>query len=268
MKTIAHISDLHFGKEDSDIADALVTEINTRKPSLVVISGDLTQRAHPKQFRRARLFVAKIESPVLIVPGNHDIPMLNLVRRFITPLRAYKKHITKNLFPIFSDDEMVVAGLNTARSRTLKEGRVSPAQLRRIQEAFGSLPNDGRARVLVAHHPVIIPMQLKRKKSSIRKPKKVVRHLEACGIDLVLSGHLHLGIHGDVRSHLPTATRSMIVAQAGPAIARWYLKEGNAYNTVSIDAETITITVRKWENGSFVDVERVVYPRERMITTA
>src|SRR4051794_15727377 len=108
MRTIAHISDVHFGTVDPRVADALVREINARSPSLLVVSGDLTQRARAGQYKQAAEFLARFNSPRLVVPGNHDIPLFNLLRRFFWPLTRYRRHITPDLRPMFRDDEMIV----------------------------------------------------------------------------------------------------------------------------------------------------------------
>src|SRR5262249_20108917 len=81
MRTIAHISDLHFGTEDPQIAAALREDLCGLGPSLVVVSGDLTQRAKPAEFLAAREFLSTIPQPQIVVPGNHDIPLYNLLRR-------------------------------------------------------------------------------------------------------------------------------------------------------------------------------------------
>src|SRR5436190_9638014 len=110
MRTIAQISDIHFGKIDPTVVEALIADIRSQQPSLVVISGDFTQRARAGQYRRAAAFVSRLPRPQLFVPGNHDIPLFDLVSRFFTPLRNYKKFITTDLRPLFRDEELLVIG--------------------------------------------------------------------------------------------------------------------------------------------------------------
>src|SRR4051812_2795481 len=104
MKTIAHISDLHFGRVDERVAEGLLADLRAIAPNLVVISGDLTQRARSSQFEQARSYLDKILFPQLVIPGNHDIPLFDLIRRFFSPLTRYKKYISDNLSPEYIDD--------------------------------------------------------------------------------------------------------------------------------------------------------------------
>lgn len=265
MRTIAHISDLHFGKEDTSLGRELLASLERAQPSLVVISGDLTHGARPWQFEQARSFIDSIGAPTLVVPGNHDIPAYNVVRRFLRPLHAYRTHITDDLAPAYSDDEMIVVGLNTARARTLKEGRVSRAQLRDLHHAFSQFPQDHRVRIVVSHHPVVIASARwdRRKRTSIRKPVRVINACEACAVDLFLSGHVHRTLSGDVRAHHPGTRRPMVAAQAGAALSRWHLKEPNAYNIVSIHPHQITVSYRCWDAGSFVERESMTFARKQ-----
>src|SRR3954463_8208261 len=110
MRTIAHISDLHFGKTDPAVVEGLVADLNAHKPDLLVVSGDFTQRARRGQYEQAAAFLKRVPTPQLVVPGNHDIPMYDwgFVPRFVAPLRNYRRYITNDLRPYYPDDEMIV----------------------------------------------------------------------------------------------------------------------------------------------------------------
>ena len=110
--------------------------VNTVKPDLVVVSGDLTQRAREEQFREAKAFLDTLPQPQIVVPGNHDVPLYNVVARFVSPLHNYKKIIGENTEPLYQDEEMVVVGVNTARSLTWKNGRINEDQIDRVRRAF------------------------------------------------------------------------------------------------------------------------------------
>src|SRR5215204_5310780 len=129
MRKIAHISDLHFGAADPLVAELLAEAIESIRPDLVVVSGDLTQRARKSQFLEARSFLDRLSFPQLIVPGNHDVPLYNVFDRFVNPLENYQRYITPDLEPFHSDDEIAVAGVNTSRSLTIKGGRISGSQI-------------------------------------------------------------------------------------------------------------------------------------------
>src|SRR5688500_1967621 len=124
-KTILHFSDIHFGGEHApDRADELLARIESRRPDVVAGAGDLTQRARTEQFRQARAFLQRIESPLIVVPGNHGVPLWHVFHRFIKPLKKYRRWITPDLNPIYMDDGLAVMGLNTARSFTIKGGEI------------------------------------------------------------------------------------------------------------------------------------------------
>src|SRR3954464_5604942 len=108
MRTLVHLSDLHFGRTDQNLVKPLIKTIGEIKPDLVAVSGDLTQRARSHQFVAARAFLDALPKPQIVVPGNHDIPLRNILLRFVSPLDKYRQYITHDLLPFYSDDEIAV----------------------------------------------------------------------------------------------------------------------------------------------------------------
>jgi 3',5'-cyclic AMP phosphodiesterase CpdA len=249
MPTIAHISDLHFGKEDPPVAEALLAELGARAPRLVAVSGDLTQRARAREFRAARAFLDGLPGAVLVVPGNHDVPLWDVVSRFARPLHNYRRHLTPELAPFFHQEDLAVMGVNTARSWTFKNGRISWAQIEQIRARFAPLP-ERVFKVLVTHHP-FIPSPGDPDPPVVGRGFHALQAAEAAGVDLLLAGHLHLGFSGDVRAHHLSIRRSMLVAQAGTAISLRTRDEPNTYNWITFEAPHLTIEVRGWAAGAF-----------------
>src|SRR5947209_5419336 len=134
MRTIVHLSDLHFGRIHEPATEPLVRQIVALQPQLVVISGDLTQRARTSQFQEARRFLESLPQPQIVVPGNHDVPAYNLVRRFLDPLKRYRQYITSDLLPTYIDDEIAVFGLNSARSLTTQYGKLRERDIAAVCE--------------------------------------------------------------------------------------------------------------------------------------
>src|SRR3954466_14254925 len=138
MRTLLHLSDLHFGRIDPAILTPLVRFIGELKPDVVAISGDLTQRARTTEFLAAKEFLAAIPFPQIVVPGNHDVPLHNLFARFARKLDRYRRYITADLQPVFADSEVVAVGVNTARAFTWKDGRINAWQLKQLRTALGT----------------------------------------------------------------------------------------------------------------------------------
>ena len=116
MRTLVHLSDLHFGRVDAALLAPLRALVERLEPDVVVVSGDLTQRARSGQFQQARVFLDSLPGPQIVVPGNHDVPLYNVFSRFLTPLVKYRRHVTDDLSPEYVDEEIAVLGINTARS--------------------------------------------------------------------------------------------------------------------------------------------------------
>lgn len=259
MRCIAQISDLHFGTEDAKIAEGLRTDLQAQDPSLIAISGDLTQRARTKQFRAARAFLDSLPSPQIVVPGNHDVPLFDVLRRFLSPLGRYKRWITPILNPCYEDAEIVVAGINTARSLTWKSGRVSGEQVELIRRQM--CPSGGdRFKIVMTHHPFIPPPgDPVHAIDLVGRAALALPVIDEGGVDLLIAGHLHHGYSGDVRTYYPATSRSIIVVQAGTAISRRIRSEPNGYNILRLDRTTIDIEVRAWNGSAFVKEKQAVY---------
>src|SRR3954452_19014601 len=181
MRTIAHISDVHFGKIDPQIVEALIADLHAQKPDLMVISGDLTQRARAGQYQQAAEFLNRLPTPQIVIPGNHDIPKFNVFARFLSPLANYHKYITTDMYPVYEDAELMVVGLNSARSFTHKSGWLSVEQIEKARERFSTAPSE-TFKVLVTHHPFIPPPR-KPHADVIRHAEQYLPMLEAVNVD-------------------------------------------------------------------------------------
>lgn len=249
MTRLAHLSDLHFGTEDGEIVEGLLTDLAVLEPTLVVVSGDLTQRARRNEFVAARAFLDRIHSPKLVVPGNHDIPLYNLVSRFARPFARFQRYIAEEVEPFFLTDTLAVLGVNTARSDQWKEGRVSLGQIEGIQRRMRAIPSHV-FKVLVTHHP-FLPPPGNASSPVLGRAEAALHAAEAGGVDLMLAGHLHVVYSGDVRAHFLSLRRSMVVAQAGTATSRRVRNEANSYNVIDADPTRLSIALRVWQGSKF-----------------
>jgi 3',5'-cyclic AMP phosphodiesterase CpdA len=266
MRTIAHLSDIHFGKTDPKLVEGVVADLSARKPSLVVISGDFTQRARAWQYRQAAEFMRRLHSPQQVVPGNHDIPLFNVFDRFLSPLRNYHAHLTRDLSPVFQDEEMIVMGINTARSFSItvngfwKDGRISREQLRELERRMCPAP-ENLFKVLVTHHPFIPPPNA-RIHGVVLGAGRALAEMERCGVDLLLAGHLHMAYSADVRTHHEEVARSMLSVQAGTATSTRLRGEPNAYNFITIEPNHVEVEVRQWSGKAFHSGATTHFQRE------
>src|SRR6266550_4663453 len=190
MRTLVHLSDLHFGRVDEQLIAPLISAVTTINPDLVAVSGDLTQRARSQQFKEARAFLDALPQPQIVVPGNHDVPLHNLFARFLKGLEKYRLYITDDLEPFYADEEVAVAGVNTARSLTLKSGRVNRMQVLRVKERFCSY-DQSVVKIVVTHHPFDLPEGY-HERNLVGRARMAMSGLAECGADLFLAGHLHI----------------------------------------------------------------------------
>jgi 3',5'-cyclic AMP phosphodiesterase CpdA len=264
LKTIVHLSDLHFGTEKPELVRALRAELAALPATLLVVSGDLTQRARNGQFAAAAAFLKQLPSPQLVVPGNHDVPLFDVPRRFLAPLARFRRHIGAETDPVFDDGELCVIGLNTARSLTWKNGRISHEQLRTLHRRLKG--TRARYRVVVTHHPFIAPPAPPEGSDQagvdlVGRAVHAIKVLDICEVDLLLAGHLHHGYSGDIRTQYPGAHRAIISVQAGTAVSGRVRSDPNGYNRITLEGERMAIEVRTWRDGAFATLRKVEYRR-------
>jgi 3',5'-cyclic AMP phosphodiesterase CpdA len=259
MRRIAHLSDLHFGTVDQSMAEALLVDLGEQRPQLVVVSGDLTQRARRSQFRMARAWLQRVPAPLLVVPGNHDVPLYDVTRRFLRPLERYRRYISRDLMPFHDDGELAVLGINTARSFTWKSGRISHQQMAGIRRRLGALPAD-RFKVVVTHHEFVPPAGA-RFTGVVGRAARALEVLEDCQVDLLLAGHLHQGYTADISAHYPARKRSIVVAQASTALSSRLRGEPNSYNLIETSDDGFSITVRSHLESAFSATDHARFVR-------
>jgi 3',5'-cyclic AMP phosphodiesterase CpdA len=260
MRTIAHTSDLHFGRDDEALVDALASSLAEAAPDLIAVSGDLTQRARRREFAAARTFLDRLGPvPMIIVPGNHDVPLYNVVRRFARPLSRFDRFLGAGRSTVFRDAEIAVLGLNTARSLTFKEGRISFAQMSEIRQAFAA---DAATvlKVLVIHHP-LAPAPDSPGRDRVGRWRSALAAIRQAGVSLVLSGHHHHGFSGAPAfpaAQAETPAGTVLLVHAGTAVStRTRGGEPNSYNIIRCEGGgRVAVVVRPWDGGRFAEGPR------------
>ncbi len=213
MSVVLHLSDTHFGTEQPAVVEALVVLAARQRPDLVILSGDITQRARPAQFRAAKAFVDRLGAPVLAIPGNHDIALFDLWARIVRPYAGFAAAFGADLAPVHVSPDLFVVGVNTTRARRHKHGEVSPSQREHVARLLATA-SDRQLRVVVAHHPAAVPRADERP-NLLRGHATATRLWAAAGADLVLGGHIHLPFV----LPLDGLARRLWVVQAGTAVS-------------------------------------------------
>jgi 3',5'-cyclic AMP phosphodiesterase CpdA len=244
MRTIIHLSDLHFGKVEKKRILPLVELVNSIKPDLVIISGDLTQRATHTEYKEAKNFIKKIKPDKFIVPGNHDIPLINVFARLTRPFKKYTNYITKDLSPRYEDKELSIVGLNSVRPYTISSGRLSKTQVKNTLEVFND-PESKKIKIVVCHHPFDLPHK---KKGHHKHTHKVIgssvptmTRLASKKVDLFLSGHLHVTHIGDTTHRYNIKGYSGLIVQAGTALSKRIRGELVSFNVLKIEPKYIEV---------------------------
>jgi DNA repair exonuclease SbcCD nuclease subunit len=244
VTVLLQISDPHFGTERLPVLEALARLAREQRPDLLVVSGDITQRARRVQFRAARAFLERLCTPWLAIPGNHDIPLFDLRARVLRPYARHCEAFGPDLEPAHDSPELLALGVNTTRWYRHQDGEVSPAQIesvaRRLQCAGAA-----QLRIVVVHQPVVVP-KVQDVHNLLRGHAAALRRWAVAGCDLVMGGHIHL----PYVTALPGLTRPMWAVQAGTALS-WRVRDGvpNSVNLVrwGRDAPAGHCLIERWD---------------------
>jgi 3',5'-cyclic AMP phosphodiesterase CpdA len=245
LRTIAHLSDLHFGRLDERLLAPLAARMGQLEPDLIAISGDLTQRAKPSQFAAARAWLDTLPAPRVVVPGNHDVPLYRVWERLASPLGNYRKYIDDNVEPEFVDGQIAVIGINSARSLTFKGGRVNVAQLDRLRARLEPLPA-ALTKIVVTHHPFTLPAGAD-VADMVGRASLAMEVFRELGVDLLLSGHMHSSLAANTAGRYPIEGYAALVVQAGTATSTRGRGEENSFNVLRIDGDQVEVERHGWD---------------------
>ena len=233
MSVLQQISDTHFGTEQPQVVDALVTLARLQQPDLLVLSGDITQRAKPAQFQAARALMDRLGAPFVAIPGNHDIPLFDVWTRIRRP---YARHIAAfgaELEPVFSSADLMVICVNTTRAWRHKHGEVSAQQIDRVAQLLAQAQPD-QLRVVVVHQPIAVA-RTEDAPNLLRGHAAALQRWAAAGADLVLGGHIHL---------------PYVVALQGLARPLWAVQAGTAVSARVRDGVPNSVNLLRWSADS------------------
>ena len=231
MTLLLQISDPHFGTERPLVVEALVRLAHENAPELIVLSGDITQRARRHQFAAARAFVERLGPAArLVIPGNHDIPLYNLFARLVTPYANHRREFGNDLEPVFESERLLVVGVNTTRFYRHTDGELSAKQIERVAKRLESAA-EGQLRIVVMHQPVAVTKDLD-DVNLLHGRAPAVRRWAHAGADLLLGGHIHLPYVLPLHEHYEDLPRAIWAVQAGTAVSSRIRHEAN--NSVNL----------------------------------
>ncbi len=250
MTVLLQISDTHFGTEQPPVVEALVRLVHEQAPDLVVLSGDITQRARRKQFRAARAFVDRLGVVVtLAIPGNHDIPLFNVAARLFYPYANYSREFGIELEPVFESDQLLVITLNTTRFYRHTDGEVSNEQIKRVATRLEQAAPT-KLRVVVTHQPVAVT-RAQDETNLLHGRMEAIRHWAQAGADIILGGHIHLPYVLALHQQVAELPRRLWAIQAGTAVSSRVRHEvGNSVNLIRYSVQAARrreAVIERWD---------------------
>ncbi len=243
MMRLLQVSDPHFGTEQAPVVDALVRLARTTRPEVLLLSGDITQRATRAQFDAARAFVQRLQVPqVLAVPGNHDIPLWNLPLRLRRPYARYHAAFGPVLEPSLETESMLLLAVNTTRWWRHKNGQIDASQITRVAQRLAAARPEQR-RLVMVHQPLVVTRP-EDEKNLLRGHDEALRAWGAAGVDLILGGHIHL-------PYVRPLPHGGWAVQAGTAISRRVRPgAGHSVNLIHVDpAAAERACVERWDHA-------------------
>lgn len=269
MATLLHLSDLHFGKMFlPEVAEAVVRQSRDIEPDVVVVSGDLTQRAKAREFEQAATYLDRFDCPVVVTPGNHDVPFYRFWERFLAPYRNYRLHISQELNTVTDVASLRIVSLNSSRRLTFTNGRIRRSQLEFATRAFESA-DESSSRIVVTHHHLAPPPDFQGG-NVMPHARRALQRFTQLGVDLVLAGHMHRAYIGNSLDFFPgdLQRRGIVIVQCGTTTSsrgRGREELRNTVNLIKIDEGVIRVAHHAWvrDLARFMPISEHFFPRGR-----
>ncbi len=255
MKTVLHISDPHFGTERPLVVKALERLAHTQPFDLLILSGDITQRARTVEFKAARAFVDRLGIPSrLVIAGNHDIPLFDVATRIFLPYSRYCRSFGSELEPIHDTSDLLVIGVRTTRRYRHIEGEVSRAQIERVAQRLQQAGKN-QLRLVVTHQPVHVTHEVDRE-HLLRGHQNAISSWAKAGADLIMGGHIHRPFICALHERIAGLPRHVWAVQAGTAVSsRIRHDSNNSVNLIRYDFDDAPqrCVVERWDYNNDAD---------------
>jgi 3',5'-cyclic AMP phosphodiesterase CpdA len=252
MAALLQISDTHFGTEQPAVVAALLRLANELQPAVVIFSGDVTQRARRAEFAAAGDFVKRVATPKLVaVPGNHDIPLFNVIARLFYPYAGFERTFGTNLEPEWQDSDAMVICVNTTRASRHKDGEVSNEQILRVSQRLATATAQ-QLRIVVTHQPVHV-LRGSEIHNRLHGHYEAIKAWSDAGADIIMGGHIHLPYIAPLHEDYTELRRRCWVVQAGTAVSsRVRARHPNSVNVIA-RADATTVLAERWDYSVELD---------------
>lgn len=265
--TLLHLSDLHFGAPFlPEVAAAVLEQAGELRPDVLVVSGDLTQRARRDQFEAAAKYLKQFQLPLVVIPGNHDVPFYRVWERFLSPHGNYRRHISESLNTVTEVAGLVIVALNSTRRLTLTNGRIRRSQLDFATQAFEGA-SASSVRIIVTHHQLAPPPDFAGG-NVMPFARRALKRFTELGVDLILAGHMHRSYVGSSLDFFPgdLRRRGIVVVQCGTTTSRrgrGRERLKNTLNLIRIDERVIRVAHYAWVSDlrRFMAISEHFFPR-------
>ncbi|MCC5791256.1 MAG: metallophosphoesterase [Legionellaceae bacterium] len=252
---IVHISDLHFGRHQDAIVDCFLKDLSSLNPDLILISGDLTHRATSGQYQQLQYFLKQLKAVVLMVPGNHDIPLYNLVERFFSPFAKYKRYVQPNLTVRYGNELIRILGVNSVDPYRVKNGRLSAATMEAIEDYFS--PAFNGLNLLFLHHNFDYREGLHK---PLRNYAALLAYLKKSAVHLVCNGHVH---YANICLLEKQNQRACLMLHAGSLLSERTKDGCNSYYILEADHQRCQISWRVLKNAAFHTLKQYDFDRSK-----
>lgn len=272
MTVLLQISDPHFGTEQPPVVRALLDLVGEIRPTIVVLSGDITQRARRAQFAAARRFVQQLAAPqVIAIPGNHDIPLFNPIARALFPYANYARAFGSALEPQFESEALLAICVNTTRPGRHKDGEVSQEQIERVSQRLRGAAHD-QLRIVITHQPVHV-IREQDIENLLHGHEAAVRAWSQAGVDIIMGGHIHLPYIRPLTERFLDLPRKAWAVQAGTAVShRIRDNVPNSINVVRHRRGELACAVERWDfdaaSGAFGCARKESLELDRRVSSA
>ena len=240
---IIQISDLHFGMHNEALINPFFLDLAQLKPDLIMISGDLTQRATTEQYHLLRHFLNTLPAPYLTVPGNHDIPLYNVYNRLSQPFAKYQKYVSPSLEAHFINNEVKILGVNSATPYKIKDGKLSKKTIKQIRDSFAQ--DNGLINILFFHHNLNYFSGMHH---PLNNAEEFIHYLQDSSIHLVCTGHLH---YANLKLIPKNSQNHCAILHAGSLLCERNKDDKNSFYVIDVNKMRCTIDWRVFNGETF-----------------